>query len=59
MEQHVALATEIPGRKATGALGARDLFGQALALGNERQQFGIQFRQPLAQPGQFHAAVPS
>ncbi len=48
-EDHLALAAKIAGRVAGGALGARHLLGQALALGDELDELAVDLGQALAQ----------
>ena len=57
IQEHFALALKVPRRVAGRALCARNFLGKTLALGDEREQVSVEFRQPLAQPGEIHAYV--
>jgi len=59
LQQHVALAGEIPRRPPGLALHARDVLRQALALGNQFQQFSVDAGQSVTEIGEVHQDVPA
>ena len=59
VQQHFFLALEIAGRQAGRALCARDLLGEALPLGDEGEQFGVERCQPFAERFSSIRSLPS
>jgi hypothetical protein len=54
VQDHVALATEVPRRMPRRARRTRDLAREPLALGHEREQFAIDVRQAIAELAEVH-----